>query len=57
MELYKYSRLQLDMVDCYQASQFYYKHCVGILAKKKARIYAGCGVLQTHNLKYIEEKT
>lgn len=37
------------MVDCYWTSQFYHKpvRSCFILTKKKARIYAGCGVSQT----------
>lgn len=41
--------LVVDMGNCYWTSQFYHKpvRSCFILAKKKARIYAGCGVLQT----------
>ena len=48
MVSYRYNSFQVDMVDCYWIFQFYHKpvRSCFILAKKKARIYAGCGVSQ-----------
>ena len=55
---YRYNSFQVGMVDCYWTSQFYHKpvRSCAILAKKKARIYAGYGVSQTPKTEEVYER-